>query len=90
MCENSLWFGCLLEALFPQCMQAVIPLIGVCWCMAYVCFQGMEAMGRACSQCLSAVPVTVRRTYGEVGCRLLLVEGHWEVALTLREGAQSL
>ena len=39
----------------------------------------MEAMGRACGQCLVAGPLTVVQ-------ELLLVAGPWEVAVTLRSG----
>ena len=37
---------------FSQCVQAVIPLIGVCKCMACMCFQGGGGNG----QFLQATP----------------------------------
>ena len=75
--------GCLL---FPQCVQAVIPLVGgVPVGVRPACSsREMEAMGRAYSQCLVAEPLTEARTHGPWGCRLLQLAGPWAVAVTLR------
>ena len=53
-------FGLDACCLFPQCVQAVIPLTGVVHAS-----REMEAMGRAGSQCLVAGPLTVVRTHRE-------------------------
>ena len=59
-------FGLDAYCLFPQCVQAVIPLreCGNLW--PTHASREMEAMGRACSHFLVAGPLTVVRICGEV------------------------
>ena len=82
--EGCFWFG--LYCLFPQCVQAVNPLIGGAGVWPVYVSQEMEAMGRCCSQCLVAGPLTVMRNHTEERWhRLLLVAGPWEVAVSFRQ-----
>ena len=63
----------------------VISFLSVCRLLSPLCAaREMEAVGRACSQCLVAGPLTSVRTYWR-WCRLLLVAGPWEEAVTLRQ-----
>ena len=69
------WHGSLdICYFFPQCEQAVIPLIE-----CYVCFQGEGGYWQGSSQCLLAGLSTVARTYRKVA-----VAGPWEVVMSLR------
>ena len=79
VCGMRAVFGLDACCLFPQCVQAVISLIGCC-----ACFQGVGAMGRASSQCLVAGLLTVARTLGKVA-RLSQFAGPLEVAVTLKQ-----
>lgn len=62
---------------FPQCVQAIIPLIGGVLVYSLHMLPGMVAIGKAYSQCLVAGHLAVARTHKEVtvpaapGCRSL-------------------
>ena len=73
--HEGFWFGCLLSP--SSVCTGCFPLDNGCAGVGSVCAsRDMEAMGRACSQCLVAGFLTVTRTHGELvqaapSCRAL-------------------
>ena len=70
-------------SVLTQSVQTIIPLIEDVLVYGMHVFQGDEAMGRACCQCLVAGPLIVARPMGKWH-RVLLFVGPWKVAVTLR------
>ena len=78
-------FGLDACSLFPQCVQAIIPLTrGCAGIQPAHASRKVEAMGRAYSQCLVARPWHWQGPTGR-WCRLFLVAGPWALTVNFRE-----